>query len=105
MDITFNAEKLSSAFSGKSRSPLENAIGRAVIECVETGTKYFEGSLELDVTKFITDRIATVHDASFHEQLHQRMAMHNEPITVKQDLTPPFPPPPRKRGRPKKENE
>lgn len=103
MDITFNAEKLNSAFSGKSRGPLENAIGRAVIECVETGTKYFEGSLELDVTKFITDRIANVHEASFHEQLHQRMAMHNEPITVKEDSEDlPFPPPPRKRGRPKK---
>ena len=105
MDITFNAEKLNSAFSGKSRGPLENAIGRAVIECVETGTKYFEGSLELDVTKFITDRIANVQDASFHEQLHQRMAMHNESITVKEDSNMPFTQPAKKRGRPKKENE
>lgn len=104
MDITFNAEKMSSAFSGKSRESLAKAVGQAVIECVETGVKYFEGSLELDATKFVTDRIANVQDASFHEQLHQRMAMHNEPITVKQDLTPPFPPPPKKRGRPKKEN-
>ena len=57
MDCNIDLEKIASATVMKDGPHAAAAIGSAVLECAENATRFFSGSLGLDITDFVLERI------------------------------------------------
>ena len=97
MDMKVDTTRILNVVDGKDPEAAAAIIGKAVIESITTAEKMFKGSLELDITDSLVERIDTTKPKNFHQLLRERMARHN---SVK---IPEEPKQPKRRGRPPQE--
>lgn len=91
MDANIDLEKVANATVMKDGDSVALAIGKAVIEATANATRFFTGSLGLDITSFVLSRIGEAKDESFEGLLKKKI----------QSLAYTTPAPaPKRRGRP-----
>ena len=57
MDCNLDLEKVAKATVMKDGVSAAICIGEAVMEAAENATRFFRGSMELDITEFVIERI------------------------------------------------
>lgn len=100
LDAKIDLEKLARACSMKDYDSAALAVGTAVLETADKALKYFRGSLELDFTDFVVERIGSAKDESFSHALKRKIATIASPKAPKEaeaDVAPAIQP--KKRGR------
>lgn len=98
MDMKFDTMRILNVVDGKDQEAAAAIIGKAVIESCTTAEKMFKGSLELDITDSLVERIDPAKPKNFHQLLRERMARHNN-VEIPEE-----PKQPKRRGRPPKKN-
>ncbi len=92
MDCNIDLDLVAKAALMKDHDSAAQKIGEAILEAAENAGKYFAGSLELDVTRFVTERIGESKDESFYRVVKKK----------NQSLADCPAPAPKRRGRPPK---
>lgn len=73
MDCNIDLEKVANASLMKDNESAAQKIGEAILEAAENAGKYFAGSLELDITRFVTERIGKANDESFDSAVKRKI--------------------------------
>lgn len=73
MDCNIDLEKVAKATVMKDGVSAAKCIGEAVIEAAENASRFFRGSLGLDITDFVLDRIELAKKAEPTEKELVRM--------------------------------
>ncbi len=90
MDCNLDLEKVANAALMKDHDSAAQKIGEAILEAAENAGKYFAGSLGLDITRFVTERIGEAKDESFDRAVKKKIMEYSDcPV-----------PAPKRRGRP-----
>ena len=93
LEAKIDLDKVSKAATMKERASAALAVGEAVLEAADNACKFFRGSLELDITEFVTERIESAKDETYADTLKQKLAeRYRMPETATK----------KKRGRPAK---
>lgn len=96
MDCNIDLEKVAKATVMKDGASAATCIGEAILEAAENAGRYFAGSLELDITRFVTERIGEAKEESFESAAKKKI----------QSLADSPAPAPKRRGRkPRKETD
>lgn len=98
MDCNLDLDMVANAAMMKNHDSAAQQIGEAILEAAENAGKYFAGSLELDITHFVTERIGEAKDESFDRALKKK-------IQSLADCPTPAPAPKRRGRPPKKETD
>lgn len=96
MDCNLDLNMVTKAAIMKDPDSAAQKIGEAILEAAENADKYFAGSLELDITRFVTDRIGEAKAESFDRAVKKK-------IKSLADCPAPAPAP-KRRGRPPKDD-
>ena len=67
MDCNLDLEKVAKATVMKDGVSAAICIGEAVMEAAENATRFFRGSMELDITEFVIERIELAKEAGHSE--------------------------------------
>lgn len=67
MDCNLDLEKVAKATVMKDGASAAICIGEAVMEAAENATRFFSGSMELDITAFVLERIKLAKKAGTTE--------------------------------------
>ena len=67
MDCNLDLEKVAKATVMKDGVSAAICIGEAVMEAAENATRFFRGSMELDITEFVIERIELAKKAGHSE--------------------------------------
>jgi len=94
MDCNLDLNMVAKAAIMKDPDSVAKKIGEAILEAAENAGKYFAGSLELDITRFVTDRIGEAKDETFGRVVNKKIK------SIADRLAPA--PAPKRRGRPPK---
>lgn len=73
MDCNIDLEKVANAALMKDNDSAAQKIGKAVIEAAENASRFFRGSLVLDITGFVLERIELARKAEPTEKELVRM--------------------------------
>ena len=73
MDCNIDLETVAKATVMKDHDSAAQKIGEAILEAAENAGKYFAGSLELDITRFVTERIGNAKDESFDSAVKRKI--------------------------------
>ena len=96
MDCNLDLEKVAKATVMKDDVSAAICIGEAVMEAAENATRFFRGSMELDITDFVLERIELAKEAEPTEkELVRRKAAVVSGVATDS-------PAPKRRGRPPK---
>lgn len=97
MDCNLDLEKVAKATVMKDGVSAAICIGEAVMEAAENATRFFRGSMELDITEFVIERIELAKKTEpTKKELVRRKA------AVVAGVATDSPAPKRRRGRPHK---
>ena len=67
MDCNLDLDKVAKATVMKENVSAAICIGEAVMEAAENATRFFRGSMELDITEFVIERIELAKKAGTTE--------------------------------------
>lgn len=73
MDCNLDLDMVAKAALMKDNDSAAQKIGEAILEAAENAGKYFAGSLELDITRFVTERIGKAKDESFDSAVKRKI--------------------------------
>lgn len=90
MDCNIDLDMVAKAALMKDHDSAAQKIGEAILEAAENAGKYFAGSLELDITRFVTVRIGEAKDEPFDRAVKKKI----------QTIADCSAPAPKRRGRP-----
>ena len=76
MDCNLDLDLVAKAALMKDNDSAAQKIGEAILEAAENAGKYFAGSLELDITRFVTERIGKAKDESFDSAVKRKIQSH-----------------------------
>ncbi len=94
MDCNLDLEKVAKATVMKDGVSAAKCIGEAILEAAEKATRFFRGSMELDITAFVLERIELAKKAEPTEkELVRRKAAVVAGVATDS-------PAPKRRGRP-----
>lgn len=85
LDAKIDLERIAKACCMKDYDAAALAVGTAVLETADTALKYFRGSLELDFTDFVVERIGNVKNESFHKALKKKLSTIESPKAPNND--------------------
>lgn len=91
MDCNLDLEKVAKATVMKDGVSAAICIGEAVMEAAENATRFFRGSMELDITEFVIERIELAKKAG-----HSEIEIFRKKAAVVAGVAP------KRRGRPPK---
>ena len=75
MDCNINLDMVAKAALMKDHDSAAQKIGEAILEAAENAGKYFAGSLELDITRFVAERIGEAKDGSFDSVVKKKIQL------------------------------
>ena len=73
MDCNLDLDMVAKAALMKDHDSAAQKIGEAILEAAENAGKYFAGSLELDITRFVAERIGEAKDEPFDRAVKKKI--------------------------------